>query len=191
MKKRLFLLLIIPFFILSFSITSFGNSVLPMKKQTVLGLYVTAREAFTKWHADPGKVKILDVRTQGEYIFVGHAPMATNIPLKFLKTDINSKKMKTAMLLNENFVDEIKKKFKITDTILIMCRSGARSAASVNMLAKAGFKHVYNIIDGFEGDTLNISGSYNNGKRLVNGWKNSGASWTYKLDPKLVYLPQY
>ena len=72
---------------------------------------------------------------------------------------------------------------------MIMCRSGARSAVSVNKLAKAGFKNVYNITDGFEGDKLKVPGSYNNGKRLVNGWKNSGAPWTYKLDPKLAYLP--
>ncbi len=92
------------------------------------------------------------------------------------------------MPLNENFVTDVKKKFKVTDTIMIMCRSGARSAVSVNMLARAGFKNVYNIIDGFEGDKLNVPESYNNGKRLVNGWKNSGAPWTYKLDHKKVYL---
>lgn len=189
MKKRLLLLLVVPFLVLSFLITSFADTSLPKKKQTDLGLYVTAKEAFTKWHTDPDKVKMLDVRTPGEYIFVGHAPMATNIPVKFLKTEVDSKKMKPVMHLNENFVDEVKKKFKKTDTIMIMCRSGARSAAAVNMLAKAGFKNVYNIIDGYEGDKLNVPGSYNNGKRLVNGWKNSGAPWTYKLDPKLMYLP--
>jgi rhodanese-related sulfurtransferase len=135
------------------------------------------------------KIKILDVRTPGEYIFVGHAPMATNIPIKFFKDVINLKKMKPVMPLNENFVDEVKKKFKETDTIMIMCRSGSRSAIAVNKLAKAGFKNVYNITDGFEGDKLKAPGSYNSGKRIVNGWKNSGVSWTYKLDPKLVYLP--
>jgi rhodanese-related sulfurtransferase len=189
MKKRIFLLLIVPFFVLSFSITSFADQSLPKKKQTVLGLYVTAKEAFAKWHADPGKVKILDVRTPGEYIFVGHAPMAVNIPLKFLKTGFDLKKKKIVMSLNENFIGDVKKRFKETDTIMIMCRSGARSAASVNKLAKAGFKNVYSITDGFEGDSLKVPGSYNNGKRLVNGWRNSGAPWTYKLDPELMYIP--
>jgi len=189
MKKGFFLFLVVPFLILSFSITSFADPYLPKKKQTVLGLYVTAKEAFAKWHAAPDKVRILDVRTPGEYIFVGHAPMATNIPLKLLKAEVDLKRMKPVMPLNKNFVDEVKKKYKETDTIMIMCRSGARSAASVNNLAEAGFKNVYNITDGFEGDKLNVPGSYNNGKRIVNGWKNSGAPWTYKLDPKLVYLP--
>jgi hypothetical protein len=57
------------------------NANLPKGKQTVLGLYVTAREAHEKWKADPEKVKILDVRTPEEYLFVGHPTMAWKIPL--------------------------------------------------------------------------------------------------------------
>ena len=33
------------------------------------------------WEADPENVKILDVRTPEEYLFVGHPPMAWKIPL--------------------------------------------------------------------------------------------------------------
>ena len=65
---------------------------LPKMKQTVLGLYVTAKEAYEKWQADPGKVKILDVRTPEEYIFVGHAEMAWNIPLAFQTHSWNKEK---------------------------------------------------------------------------------------------------
>ena len=187
MKKKLIGLLIVSLLLLSFSIVSIADTTLPKKKQTDLGLYVTAKEVFTKWHINPDKVKILDVRTPGEYIFVGHAPMAVNIPIKFLKNDL--KKMKPVMLLNEKFIDEVKDKFLKTDNIMVMCRSGGRSAVAVNILSKAGFKNIYNIIDGFEGDKLNIPGSYNNGKRIVNGWKNSGAPCTYKLDPELMYIP--
>jgi rhodanese-related sulfurtransferase len=45
-------------------------------KQTSLGLYVTARQAFEMWKADPQQVKIIDVRTPDEYLFVGHPDMA-------------------------------------------------------------------------------------------------------------------
>ena len=54
---------------------------LPKVKQTVLGLYVTAKEAYEKWQADPEKVMIIDVRTPEEYLFVGHPTMAWNIPV--------------------------------------------------------------------------------------------------------------
>jgi rhodanese-related sulfurtransferase len=66
---------------------------------------------------------------------------------------------------------------------------GGRSAKCINRLAKAGFKTVYNIVDGFEGDKVSDKNDPNYGKRTKNGWKNSGAPWTYDLDPKLMYLP--
>ena len=79
---------------------------------------------------------------------------------------------------------------KPTDTILVMCRSGGRSAIAVNMLAKAGFEHVYNIIDGMEGDTVDDPASVFHGQRLKNGWKNSGVPWTYDLSPERMLLPK-
>ena len=54
---------------------------IPKGKQTVLGLYVTAKEAYEKWQAAPDKVVIIDVRTPEEYLFVGHPAMAWKIPL--------------------------------------------------------------------------------------------------------------
>jgi len=162
---------------------------IPKRKRTTLGLYITAREAFGKWQANPAKIKIIDTRTRGEYVYVGHAPMAHNIPIQFLGTKWNLKKNTPYMQLNENFVSDVKSKFSKNDTILVMCRSGVRSALAVNTLAAAGFEKVYSIIDGFEGDKLKNPGSYNHGKRLVNGWKNSGVPWTYDFDAALIYLP--
>ena len=44
------------------------NTNLPKGKQTVLRLYLTAKEAYEKWKAEPDKVKIIDVRTPEEYL---------------------------------------------------------------------------------------------------------------------------
>lgn len=183
MNKRPLLFALVPLFLISFTTTALADTALPKKKQTSLGLYITAQDAFDKWNTEQDAIKILDVRTPGEYVFVGHAGMATNIPFKLYKDKIDAKTMKPVMPINANFVDEVKKRFNETDTIMVMCRSGSRSAVAVNTLAKAGFKNVFNITDGFEGDKSK------EGKRIVNGWKNSGAPWTYKLDPKLAYLP--
>lgn len=90
---------------------------------------------------------------------------------------------------NPDFESYAKEKFELSDTLMVMCRSGHRSAASVNRLFKAGFKNIYNIVDGFEGDVISDEESYFNGKRLKNGWKNSTAPWTYGLDANLVYAP--
>jgi rhodanese-related sulfurtransferase len=159
------------------------------KKQTTLGLYVTAKEAYAMYQKDPEKIKILDVRTPQEYEFVGHAPMAVNIPVEFMTYKWNPKKHSYAMKVNRKFVRLVKKEFKPTDTILVMCRSGSRSAMAVNLMAKAGYKHVYNIVDGFEGDMIKNPQNPNVGRRMKNGWRNSGAPWTYKLDPQQMYLP--
>ena len=69
-----------------------------------------------------------------------------------------------------------------------MCRSGGRSAIAVNLLAQAGFRNVYNIVDGMEGDTVDDLTSVFHGQRLKNGWKNSGAPWTYKPSPERMVL---
>lgn len=156
-------------------------------KQTKLGLYVTSKEAHDMWAAAKDKVKVLDCRTPEEYAFVGHAPMAYNIPSRFMTYDFNAEKKDYVMKNNEKFVEMVKAKFKADDTILVTCRSGQRSAVSVNLLAEAGFTKVYNIIDGFEGDKEKDKASPNFGKRTVNGWRNSGAPWTYDMDAALVY----
>jgi rhodanese-related sulfurtransferase len=164
-------------------------SKVPGSKQTALGLYITAFDAYVKWHTAPDTIKILDCRTPEEYVFVGHAPMAINIPGEFLAYQYDGEKKQPVMKDNPNFVEEVKKKLNPADTIFVMCRSGGRSAKCVNSMAGAGFKTVYNVIDGFEGDMVKDPESYFNGKRMKNGWKNSGAPWTYDLDPQLMYLP--
>ena len=161
---------------------------LPEEKQTTLGLYVDAREAYEIWKAAPDRVKILDVRTPEEYIFVGHAPMAVNIPA-FLQTyQWDRGRGHYAMKPNPDFLAQIRTTFTPEDKLYVMCRSGGRSAAAVNQLAAAGFKFVYNITDGFEGDTVAEPGSLYHGKRMKNGWKNSGIPWTYVIDPDLMRL---
>lgn len=161
---------------------------LPKSKRTDLGLYISAREAYEQWKNNPDSIKILDCRTPEEYAFVGHAPMAHNIPSSFFTYKFDAEKKEAVMVSNEDFIESVKKKFGTDDTIFVMCRSGGRSAICINDMAKAGYKNVYNIIDGFEGDSIKDSGSYFNGQRLRNGWKNSGAPWTYKLDPNHMYL---
>jgi len=164
---------------------------LPKDKQTTLKLYVTAADAYKKWKANPKKILILDVRTPEEYIFVGHANMAMNIPVVFQTYEWDSEKRDFVSKPNPDFVSQVKKWANPSNTILAMCRSGGRGATSVNLLAKAGFKNVYNIIDGMEGDKVDDPGSIFHGKRMRNGWKNSGLPWAYDLNPDQMQLPKH
>ncbi|MDD1742080.1 MAG: hypothetical protein LUQ47_01995 [Methanotrichaceae archaeon] len=136
----------------------------------------------------PERVNILDVRTPEEYIFVGHPDMARNIPLLFVKYELRSDKNEPAVELNPDFISQVKGLFAPDDTLLVMCRSGGRSALACNMLARDGFLSVHNIIDSLEGDKVDELGSVHHGKRMRNGWKNYGLPWTYDLNPRLCWL---
>ena len=166
-----------------------GDMQLPEGKQTTLGLYVTAAQAYEMWKATPDKVKVIDVRTPEEYAFVGHPKMAWNVPLAFVTYQRKDGKTEYAVKMNPDLVTEIKRMAGPTDILLVTCRSGGRSAKAVNKLAAAGFTNVYNIVDGFEGDKVQDPGSVFVGKRMRNGWKNS-APWVYGFDPEKIILEE-
>ncbi len=91
---------------------------------------------------------------------------------------------------NPDFVTKVKEAFAPDDTILVMCATGGRGAMGVNALAKAGFTHVYNIVNGFEGDRVDDPGSVFHGKHMRNGWKNAGLPWGYDFHPDLMWVAQ-
>jgi rhodanese-related sulfurtransferase len=158
-------------------------------RQTSLGLYVTAKEAYDMWQADPG-LKILDVRTPEEFVFVGHAPMATNVPFALQTYDWDPEKKALRWELNPEFVAAVQAWAAPDEQILVACRSGGRSAMAINMLAKAaGFTQAWNILDGWEGSQVKDPDSVFDGMRMKNGWKNSGLPWTYEIDPARMTLP--
>ncbi len=162
---------------------------LPKDKLTRPGLYVTAAQAYDMWKAAPEQVRLIDVRTPEEYAFVGHAEGVWNVPLAFVTYRRTAGRFEYAPRFNPDFVAEVRKIAGPKDTLLVMCRSGGRSAKAVNLLADAGFEAVYNIVDGFEGDKVDDPGSVFHGKRMRNGWKNS-APWLYSIDPEKVMLAE-
>ena len=163
---------------------------LPEGKQTVLGLYVTAKEAYEKWKAEPEKVKIIDVRTPEEFLFVGVPTMAWKIPVAAQSYEWDAEKKQFPMKPLMDFAARVQTVAEPGETIMVMCRSGGRSAIAANFLAKAGFKNVYNIIDGMEGDVNADSESVAQAQPLRDGWKNSGCPWTKKLAPERMVLPK-
>ena len=166
------------------------NANIPQGKQTVIGLYLTAKEAYEKWKAEPDKVKIIDVRTPEEYLFVGHPTMAWKIPVAIQIYEWDPEKQKFPMNPLPDFVSRCSEVANPDDTLMLMCRSGGRSAMAVNLLAEAGFKNVYQILDGMEGDANADSDSVAQAQPLKDGWKNSGCPWTKKLTPDRMLLPK-
>lgn len=168
----------------------------PETNKTSVGLYVTGKEAYKMWKANPDGVYIIDVRTFEEYIFVGHLEMARNIPFVFPKFKPPEEGEETASggpppgcygELNPDFVATVNQFYEPTDTILVYCATGGRGAMAVNALAEARFTKVYNIINGLEGDRVNDPGSVYHGKHMRNGWKNAGLPWGYAFHPDLMW----
>ena len=168
--------------------TASGNEV-PERKRTTLGLYVTAAEAYEMWLSAADTVKVIDVRTPEEYAFVGHPEMSWNIPIAFVTYQRKDGRFEYGSRKNPDFVAHVSEVAAPADALLVACRSGGRSAMAVNALAAAGFKNVYNIIDGVEGDKVHDPDSVFDGKRMRNGWKNS-APWVYSIDPEKVILEE-
>jgi rhodanese-related sulfurtransferase len=168
-------------------------SKLSKKKQTSLGLYMTAEQAYLYTSDNMDKTLFVDTRTPGELNYLGVATvMDAHVPLVFMDTvGWDDKKHRYLRADNKNFVADIEARLKqkgLTkdDTVILMCRSGKRSSKAVNMLADAGFTRAYSVVDGYEGDKAKQG--ENKGKRTVNGWKNSGMPWTYSLDKDLMYF---
>ena len=163
------------------------------KKQTPQGLYIDAKETIDLMKKDP-KVILVDVRTPAEWQFVGHTHDAQiMIPSVLFKYDgLDDKKPRYRSVPNTNFVSQLEEQAAELgadeeSTYILMCRSGAtRAQPAAKMLDQYGYKNVYIMTDGFEGSKTKAGDKA--GFRLVNGWKNSGAPWTYKLDKEKAFL---
>ena len=138
---------------------------------------ITPEEAYDMLKEDPEHTFLIDNRTMAEYEFVGHPPTAYNIPYKYWTP--------AGLESNVGFVGEVEKKFKKTDRLLLICRSGKRSCHGANKLIKAGFKNVFNVLYGFEGDKVKDVNSPHYGHRgYLNGWRRDRLPYTYKLEKK-------
>jgi len=101
--------------------------------------------------AEPNSV-LLDVRTKEEWDMIGK-PDGEKIGLKtyFLSIQFGDER-----IFNENFIQEFKNlKINQDKNILIICRSGARSQFTAELLTKENYTCV-NISDGFEGNQENV-----------------------------------
>lgn len=158
-------------------------------RRTVLERYLSAAEAHRLVDANPSGTLFIDVRTPAEVSYVGvPAGMDANIPYLLIDFDHFDPKTRSYTLhRNPDFVRAIEARLKAKGLehgadIVLICRSGDRTTAAVNVLAAAGFSRVWNVVDGFEGDLVD-------GRRTANGWKNAGLPWSYRLEPAQAWVP--
>ncbi|MCH4247375.1 MAG: rhodanese-like domain-containing protein [Acinetobacter populi] len=121
---------------------------------------LTPQEAWQLFQS--GHAVVVDVRTNEERKFVGYVPETTHIAWA----------TGTSFNRNPRFLKELENKIGKDKTILLLCRSGNRSALAAAAAYQAGFEQVYNILEGFEGD-LNEHQQRNQS----NGWRIRQLPW--------------
>lgn len=109
---------------------------------------------------------LVDVRTAEERKFVGHVPGSVHVAWA----------TGTALTRNPRFVRELESKLGSNGgkeaVALLLCRSGKRSVLAAEAAAAAGFVHIFNVLEGFEGE---IDAAQQRGKD--DGWRYHGLPW--------------
>jgi rhodanese-related sulfurtransferase len=164
-------------------------------KRTKAGRYLMAADVptFIQAQGGAGKVLFLDLCTRAEAMYVGMAngieALVPFVEHQELMTDWDARRGMCRLLPLQDFVPGVnrrlaQKSLAKTDTGVLICRSDDRSSRGANRLADDGYTQVWSAVDGFEGDMGK------DGRRSVNGWKNAGLPWSYRLDRNRVYFPR-
>lgn len=200
LSRPMFILSLLPmlvFSVASSSVQAVDPARVPAQKQTKAGLYLDAREAYQLKQQLGDKALFIDVRTRAEISYVGMPSVAdAHIPAFEHPSNAawDEKSNRFKMEANADFEPELARRLASRqlnkgDVIILICRSGDRTTRAANFLTEQGYSKVYSVIDGFEGDA--VAEGPQAGQRLLNGWKNAGLPWTYKLDKNKMYLPGY
>jgi rhodanese-related sulfurtransferase len=118
------------------------------------------------------RARLVDVRTDVEWNFVGVPDLGS----AGKQTVLIPWQVYPTMQRNGDFVDDLKQAGLTAESnIYFICRSGARSMAAAEAARAAGFPHVFNVADGFEGPP-DVQGH----RGGTAGWKASGLPWRQK-----------
>lgn len=172
-------------------------STIPKNKQTTAGRYLDAREAFAMKRELGHGAYFVDVRTRYEVAYVGLPTVVdANIPYVEHPEDApwDDKAGRFKLDVNSDFGPELARRLQAAGLgkdapVLLICRSGDRSARAANLLSQLGYTKVYTVVDGVEGDA--VAAGEKKGQRILNGWKNAGLPWSYDLGKARAYFPAY
>lgn len=186
--RSIFLLILLSFNLMA------ANAPEKANMRTKSGLYVNSVEAHQMKTKPQGReVVLIDVRDSVEIKFTGYTKM-TDIHVPWKIIDSNKWDAKTQSYGGHRNADFAKlvetqlEKMGVSKNahLIFMCRSGStRSAPAADALFNKGYANVYSMVDGFEGGKAK-DGAHK-GARVVNGWKNSGLPWGWKLEKEVMY----
>ncbi|HTP94871.1 MAG TPA: rhodanese-like domain-containing protein [Burkholderiales bacterium] len=109
-----------------------------------------------------GSAKLVDVRSSAEWNYVGRIPGAVEIEWKSYP----------GMVPNPKFAEQLQQKVALDAPLMFICRSGARSHDTAVLANRLGYREVYNVLQGFEGDR-----DAHGHRNTVGGWRVAGLPW--------------
>mgnify|MGYP001581186508 FL=1 len=134
---------------------------LPTAQRDAIMKHLSPKEASQLLHDNPLAL-FIDVRSEMEFLFVGHPVGAIMIPWND----------GPEWEINPHFVAHVKKAASVDRPIILICRSGNRSKDAGAALEQAGFSEVYNVLHGFEGE---LDDHHRRGS--LTGWRFDGLPW--------------
>ena len=123
---------------------------------------LTPQQSWDLMQSD-SKAIMIDVRTKMEHTFLGRPLNAVHVPWKEAPE----------WTLNTAFVAQVEQVvIDKSAPVLLLCRSGVRSLEAASALENAGYTHLINILDGFEGALDD-----NKHRGNISGWRYSQLPW--------------
>ncbi len=129
---------------------------------------VAPKQVWDALKADPA-ARLVDVRTPAEWAYVGMPDLTESgqepvlIPWQIFPT----------MHVNADFMEHLQQAgLTPGHRVYFLCRSGVRSLAAAQAAQAAGYTHVYNITDGFEGPP-----DQDGHRGKIAGWKADQLPW--------------
>ena len=132
---------------------------------------LTPPEAFKLMQDNPNSM-LVDVRTDIEFLMIGHPKGAVHVP--WIEAP--------DWVINPDFVKEVKRLVLVhaeegpgdgDDVLIILiCRSGIRSDDAAHALQLEGLKNLYAVKSGFEGPL-----DENHQRSTIAGWRFDGLPW--------------
>jgi rhodanese-related sulfurtransferase len=131
---------------------------------------LTPTQAWKVLEESPRAV-LIDVRSSMEYLFVGHPRGSVHVAW-IDEPD---------WVVNPHFLTEVRKvmlggigveEHRSDAPVLLICRSGKRSLEAGKLLIDSGFKEVYNVAQGFEGELDEL-----HHRSTTGGWRFHGLPW--------------
>jgi rhodanese-related sulfurtransferase len=106
--------------------------------------------------------RLVDVRTDAEYHYVGSVPGGDHIEWNTFPEGQR----------NPDFLKQLADTVEKEVPVMFLCRSGVRSHHAATAATQAGWQEAYNILEGFEGDK-DAEGH----RGVLGGWRKAGLPW--------------